>query len=53
MPVRKKEGETILSVALDPELHEELRQRAEREQRTIKATVIRALRAYLRTPLPK
>lgn len=53
MPVSKKDGETILAIALDPELHERLRRRAEREARTIKAVVIRALNQYLKTPVPK
>lgn len=53
MPVSKKDGETILAIALDPELHERLRRRAEREARTIKAVVIRALNQYLKTAVPK
>ena len=53
MPVRRKHGETILSIALEERLHGRLRRRAEREQRTIKAFVVRALVAYLRTPVPK
>lgn len=53
MPVRKREGETILAIALEAELHERLRRRAEKEQRTVKAVAIRALREYLKTPVPK
>lgn len=53
MPVRKREGEKILAIALDPELHERLRRRAEREARTVKAVVIRALAQYLKTPMLK
>lgn len=53
MPVRRKEGEKILAIALDPELHERLRRRAEREARTVKAVVVRALNQYLKTPVPK
>ena len=53
MPVRRKEGETVLAIALDPELHERLRRRAEKEQRTVKAVATRALREYLKTPVPK
>lgn len=50
VPVRKKEGETILSIALAEGLHEKLRRRARREERTIKAVVVKALREYLKTP---
>lgn len=53
MPVRRKEGEAVLAIALDPDLHERLRRRAEKEQRTVKAVVIRALTQYLKTAVPK
>ena len=49
MPVRKKEGQTILSIALDPALHEKLRRRAEQERRTVKATATIAIEEYLRS----
>lgn len=53
MPVRRKEGETILAIAVDEELHERLRRRAEKERRTVKAVAIRALREYLKSAVPK
>lgn len=43
----------MLAIALDPELHERLRRRAEKENRTVKAVATRALREYLKTPVPK
>ena len=49
MPIRKKEGQTILAIALDPALHEKLRRRAEQERRTVKATATIAIEKYLRT----
>lgn len=53
MPTSKKEGEIIVAIALDPDLHKKLHRRAEKEERTIKATVTRAIREYLKTPLSK
>lgn len=53
MPVRKKRGESVLAVPLGRELHEKLRLRAEREERTIKYVVKKALEAYLKTAVPK
>lgn len=53
MPTSKKEGEIIVAIALDPDLHKKLHRRAEKEERTIKATVTRAIREYLKTPLSR
>ena len=49
MPIRRKEGQTILAIALDSTLYEKLRRRAELERRTVKATATIAIEEYLRT----
>ena len=53
MPVRKKKGQTVLAIALDPALHERLRRRADQERRTVKATATIAIEEYLRSKLKK
>jgi len=44
--------ETIINVRIPAEMHEEVRRRAEDEDRTLSQVVRRALRLYLQPPAP-
>lgn len=45
-------GEAIVNVRLPADLHAQVVERAEQDERSVAATVRMALRAYLKTPVP-